>query len=203
MTQRRRPSMFAIVIGVMVVLGIVAIALTRQSEESGTDPSTAEVAVDGEPLPTFRNQPEDAAVGRTVPELNGVDLAGAPLAITDDGRPKAIAFLAHWCPHCQREVTEMVAWLEANELPAGVDVYAVSTLVDRTRGNYPPRDWLDAEGWPFPTLVDDASNSAANAYGLAGTPFWVFVDAGGTVAVRLSGAIGAEVLTSVLTDLSR
>ncbi len=49
----------------------------------------------------------------------------------------------------------------------------------KQRPNFPPADWLQDEGWSGDVLVDDESMTAATAYGLAGYPFLVMLDADG------------------------
>lgn len=169
-------------LGVLVVL-FVGIAVVSRSGE----PAITEASVAGEALPQFANESPDPAVGQPAPELTGQTLDGEPITIDpDDGTPKAIVFLAHWCPHCQREVPVVQDWLEENGAPEGVELYAVATDIDRNRGNFPPQDWLEREGWQVPTLVD-GDDVARNAYGLRTYPYWVTIDGEGNVVQRWSG----------------
>ena len=78
----------------------------------------------------------------------------------------------------------------------------MSTSVDKTRDNYPPSAWLEREGWPYPTVVDNASQSAARAFGLRFFPTTVFVNSDGTVVLRVTGAIGVDNLLSVFSQMS-
>lgn len=187
--QRRRGVWIGVAVaGVLVIALLVALA----SGGGGVDFEQTAVVVTGEPLPSLPQTGTDPAVGMAAPGLEGRDLEGGPLEILPDGRPKVLAFLAHWCPHCQAEVPEIQAHLDDLGEPEDVDLYGVVTLTDRTRGNWPPDEWLTDEGWTIPTLVDDENNDAADAYGLAGTPFWVAVDAEGDVVARRSGEIGVD-----------
>lgn len=61
-------------------------------------------------------------------------------------------------------------------LADGVELVGVSTFHDPSRPNWPPDEWLQAEAFPGDVLVDH-DGTAAQAYGLQGTPMWVFVDA--------------------------
>ncbi len=169
-------------------------------------PAAVEVApvqIAGQPLGPIGESPDaDPAFGQPVPGLSGTAIDGSPLAWTPGDRPAAIVFLAHWCPACQAEVAELTDWLAAgNNLPDGVDLLSVVTLVDSDRDNYPPSQWLADEGWPFPVLVDSADNEVAIAYGQAGTPFWVFVFGDGTLALRGSGRVPAEGLAGLFDQL--
>jgi hypothetical protein len=61
---------------------------------------------------------------------------------------------------------------------------------------------MESEGWPFPTLVDDTSQSAGRAFGLRFFPTTVFVSSDGTVVLRVTGAIGVDNLLSVFSQMS-
>jgi thiol-disulfide isomerase/thioredoxin len=106
-----------------------------------------------------------------------------------------VVFLAHWCPHCQREVPRLVEWSESGDLPAGVDVVAVATATTPERDNFPPSAWLTEERWPFDVLLDDARSTAAFAYGLSAYPFFTLLDEQGRVLLRGSGDVDADSLT--------
>ena len=47
-------------------------------------------------------------------------------------KPLVVAFFAHWCPHCQREVDELTTWMVDNDLPANVD-FAADREIARCR----------------------------------------------------------------------
>lgn len=161
------------------------------------------VAVDGAALAPFGDG-ADAAVGRSMPALRGSTLAGASLAIpTDDGRAKVLIFLAHWCGHCQAEVPRVQAWIDAGSAPSNVDLYAISTSADAQRPNYPPAAWLARERWSVPTIADDGAGTLARAAGLGAFPFFVFVDADGTVARRTVGQLSISEIEAILGTLRR
>ena len=44
----------------------------------------------------------DPAIGEIAPDVTGTSFDGSPVTITADGTPRAIMFVAHWCPHCRR-----------------------------------------------------------------------------------------------------
>lgn len=179
------------ILGGVLGLGlIIAIAISAVSGGSDEEEAFGEVTVEGEALPTFGGDPAgDQAVGATAPTVTGVGFDGETVTIAPDGRPKVVAFMAHWCPHCQAEVPRVVDWLEAGNKPENVDFYGVSTLLQRVRGNWPPEQWLQGEGWDVPTIQDDRSNSASAAMGMAGTPYWLVLDGNNEVLFRISGEI--------------
>ena len=195
-----RPVILAVG-GALVVAAVIAVVATGGNNEDQQAPSAAGVTVTGEALPAFA-EGDDPAVGSPAPSLQGEDFAGNPVRIGEDGRPKAVVFLAHWCPHCQREVPLIQDWLDAQGPPEGVDLYSVATSIDPSQPNYPPDAWLEREGWSVPVLVDDSMDSAATAYGLTLFPYFVFIDAEGNVVARASGELTIEQLEDYLVQTS-
>lgn len=198
---KRRPVV-PIVLGVIVLLGIVAVVASRggsgdgdTNTNTGTGAEGTEateygpVTVAGDALPALPNSGTDPAVGKRLPEIRGQALDGSRLDILPDGTPKVIFLLAHWCPHCQREVPLVVDWIEQSGDPQGVGLYAVATSTSPQRPNYPPSAWLRRERWPVPTVADDEDSSVARAFGLTGFPFYVVTDGDGTVLARRSGEL--------------
>jgi cytochrome c biogenesis protein CcmG, thiol:disulfide interchange protein DsbE len=165
-------------------------------------PQNRPVRVGGEPLAVLAEGGADQAVGRPAPELRGASFDGTPVAVTRDGIPKALVFLAHWCPHCQEEVPVLVRWLGNGRLPPGVELYAVSTAVRPELPGYPPSAWLRQARWPAPVLADDPQGSAAAAFGLSGFPFFVLVDGEGRVAARASGEQSPRDLDRLLARIA-
>lgn len=177
------------VLGLGLIIAIAVSAVTGGTEE--TD-EFGEVTIEGEGLPTFGGDPaSDQAPGMTAPTVTGETFEGETISIEPDGTPKVVLFLAHWCPHCQAEVPRLAEWLEAGNKPDGVELYAISTLANRVRDEWPPSEWLESEGWDVPTMKDDESSSASSALGLAGTPYWLVLDGDNQVLFRMSGEITA------------
>jgi thiol-disulfide isomerase/thioredoxin len=190
----KRPPWLWVGLGVVVLaLAVVAVAGSRgpdpatKAEEAGLE-QIRPVQVSGPALPQFTGEGDDPAVGKTAPELRGASFDGTPVAITH-GRPTLVVFLAHWCPHCQREVPVITKHLRSHPMPEGVDLVAVATATSASQPNYPPSAWLEREGWKAPTLVDSSEGTAADAFGLRSFPYFVALDAGGKVVGRTSGEI--------------
>jgi cytochrome c biogenesis protein CcmG/thiol:disulfide interchange protein DsbE len=189
------------------IVGIIAIALgiavwsSRGSDTpvsngttgTGTGGSsvaeTQPVTVDGTALPTPPDSGADPAIGAKVPTLHGFAFDGSPLDITPGGRAKMVVFLAHWCPHCNREIPVLQSWAASGGVAADVDIIGVSTAVTAERDNYPPSLWLSGKQWTWPVLADSKASDAAKAYGVGGFPTFVIVGADGTVKVRSSGEL--------------
>ena len=147
-----------------------------------------EVVILGEPIPV------DSEIGYPAPSFKAQLNDGSELETIDpsDGTVRLIGFFAHWCPHCQREVPRVSKWLEENGVPAEIEILAISTAVREGTPNYPPSEWFTKERWPTNIFVDNEDNDLATAYGLAGFPYWVLVDATGTVIHRSSGELTEE-----------
>jgi thiol-disulfide isomerase/thioredoxin len=204
MTQPRRPNIVRFVLLGIALLAIAAVvvglAAGGDDDEAGvtTEPvESAAVEVDGDALAPFAKAGEDIARGVAAPTLTGETFGGASITIPGDG-PAIVVFLAHWCPHCQREVPVIVDWLAENGSPDGVAMYGVATEIDPSQPNYPPSAWLAREHWDVPTLVDDRESSAAVAYGLSAFPYFVVLDADGDVVTRTSGELTIEQLEQLV-----
>ncbi len=189
-------------VGAAVVVAFLIAFVASSSGPSVPDPDTpfGEVTVEGA-LPPYVGG-ADAAVGMAMPTASGTTLDGSPMTIEPTGAPQAIVFLAHWCGHCQAEVPEVQAWLDDTGGVDGVDLVSVATSIRPGGPNYSPHAWLGEEGWTPPTLWDDEDSSVLAAYGGSSFPYWVFVDADGTILTRASGALGADVLEQVLVSLA-
>jgi cytochrome c biogenesis protein CcmG, thiol:disulfide interchange protein DsbE len=179
---------------VAIVLALVLGALIGTGDNGGDTRTNAGVPSDA--LPELTDPGPDPAAGMTMPTLTGTTQDGEPMTFGPDGRAKIIVYLAHWCPHCQAEVPVVQDWVDAGNLPDSVDLLTVSTAIDERRPNYPPDEWLEREGWTAPVLVDD-DGSAAQASGLSAFPFFVAVDADGTVVGRASGQLTPTQLSQI------
>ena len=190
-------------VAVVIVIALVAaIAITSKSDSSGGSGagaagtvvpvpaiSVGEVTVTGTPVAQAVDGSADPAIGKPVPQVAGQQFDGTKLTIPAAGTPKIVMFVAHWCPHCQKEVPELSKHWAQVGLPSGVDLYAVATSTSESKPNFPPGKWLRNENWPVRTIADDTNGSAANAYGVTGFPYFVAVDAQGNVVLRMSGEI--------------
>ncbi len=199
----------AIVFGVVVALLVVAVVLTRAGERGGADQAkagasvaqTRAVTVSGAALSTLGSSGSDPAVGTVAPTVTGTTFDGRPVQVGGTGRPALVLFVAHWCPHCQREVPLLAPEL-GRITPPGVDFLAVSTSVRDGGNNYPPSAWLEKQEWPRPVLADDEDGSAAKAYGLSGFPYYVVLGGDGKVVARDSGEKTVAEVEALLREAS-
>ncbi|MET0145152.1 MAG: TlpA disulfide reductase family protein [Ilumatobacteraceae bacterium] len=162
---------------------------TSASGSSGPTSAYGIVTVEGAPLPRGE-APDDPSVGDTVPTLRGEDYAGASTAIVpgQDG-PLMIVVMAHWCPHCNNEVPKLIEWGASGAVPDGLQVVGVSTAASDEAPNFPPGEWLQDLGWDWPVIADDADQTAAQALGVTGYPFIMFVDATGDLMFRVAAEL--------------
>ena len=207
--SRQRWLLPAIGAIVVVIAAVGAIWLSGNQSDGGSSvvpsdlPSASVPAGGGAPvitgtsLPEFADANADPAVGSVIPTVT------SPTAsIALDGTPKVLMFLAHWCPHCQAEVPLVQDWVDGGHLPSDVDLISVSTAIDPSRPNYPPEDWLAREGWTAPVITDE-TGAVADAFGLSAFPYFVFVNADGTVAGRLTGELTTDQLETIIASLER
>jgi thiol-disulfide isomerase/thioredoxin len=191
-------------IGAAVVAVAAIIAIVSTSDEPASVPGlsqTQPVEVTGTALPTYESDTSDPAVGTVAPTLTGSAFDGSAIVVKP-GRPTLVIFLAHWCPHCRREVPVLTQWQKSGGVPDGVDVIGVATATDTSAPNYPPSKWLADEHFPFPVMADSDAFAAANAFGLSGYPYFVLLDSTGKVVQRASGEIDPTTLTPVLSSLA-
>ena len=206
-SQGSRFPVVPLAIGAVIVVLAVGLAIALAGESADDDGPASDlgvfgpVAVEGTPLPGFTATEGDPAAGQVAPTLTGVAPDGSPAEVGGAGEPTLIAFLAHWCPHCQAEVPVLVDLAEEGALD-GVRTVAVLTGTDEAAPNFPPADWLVDEGWAGDVLLDDEGATAASAYGLAGYPFLVVLDGEGQVVARTSGELPGEAVVA-LVDAAR
>ena len=196
-----------VIAAVIAIAAIVAISASSKKDSAavGSLQEFSEITVTGDVLPTFEEAANpDPAVGMLAPVLSGKGFTGNVVTTEATGTPTLLVFLAHWCPHCQREVPLLVEWEKSGTMPNGVDVIAVATGTDPANPNYPPSEWLARENFPatWPVMADSADKVGGNAFGLAGYPYFVLVGGDGKVLVRMSGEVPMDELTATILALT-
>ena len=125
---------------VIAIAAIVAISSSskKDSTAAGSVQEFSDVTVTGDVLPAFDSAAKpDPAVGMVAPTLTGKSFTGNVVTTESTGTPLLVLFVAHWCPHCQREVPLLVEWEKSGKMPAGIDVVTVATGTDPANPNYP------------------------------------------------------------------
>ena len=200
------------VIAAIVIAFVIAIVAGGSNDSASSDTTkipnsdgtvsageNQPVEVVGDVLEPLPESGDDSTIGLMAPTLNGYAFDGSNLSVTPgDGKPYMLVFLAHWCPHCNREIPRLIEWQASGAIPADLQIIGVSTAVASDRPNYPPSQWVVAKGWPWPVMVDSEAMDAAEAYGVSGYPFFALVGADGKVKVRGSGELEIDQLNQIV-----
>ena len=194
---------FIIAGAVVLVLGLaIAIGVTLSSEPVAAGLPEGEISVVGDSLPQYAGENDDnVALGLAAPTFSAPDQNSEIFQLEKNGNSKALLFLAHWCPHCQREVPVVQRFIDSNGVPPGIDVIAVATSIDRGRDNYPPQEWLQREGWSE-TQIYDLDREIGEAYGLNAFPYWVFLDKDLNVLARRTGNLPEDMVGALRIQLA-
>jgi len=193
------------VVGVGLLIALFAIIIVTSggdSDGSASAPEFGAVEAPSSALPPLSDAGGDPAVGLVGPTIRSERLEGTTTVDpAGDGQPTMLVFLAHWCSHCQAELPRLVDAAGEGTFD-DIRTVAVLTGTDPSRPNHPPSAWLEREGWTDEQLYDDANGSAAGAYGLTNFPYIVFLNADGTVALRLSGEQAPETIAAAVELIS-
>jgi cytochrome c biogenesis protein CcmG, thiol:disulfide interchange protein DsbE len=197
--------LFMLVVAAIIIAGLAGVAFLANGRPSAVaGEPTGTVTVDGEALSVMPPQTQvtdasnDPSYGVVAPTLTGTGFDDKEITIKADGRPKAVYFVAHWCPHCQAEVPLVQELIDEGQKPDNLDIYAVSTSVDATRGNYPPQVWLKTNvKFSSPVIRDDDVSHALVAFGGGGFPFVVYLDADNKVLARSAGEMGKDAIAAL------
>jgi cytochrome c biogenesis protein CcmG, thiol:disulfide interchange protein DsbE len=211
--KRSLPWMWIGLSAVVVLAGGIAVLSAGDDEEltvgstvpPGSTDETASTVAPGEslgevwpvtysgtPLEPLPSEGDDPAIGVTAPTMSGFSFDGTPVDIDPSKGPVMLVFLAHWCPHCNREVPELLDWKASGAVPPELQVIGVATAADPTAPNYPPSTWIKTVGWDWPVMADSEKQDASVAMGLSSYPFVVILDTDGKVLTRWAGEKGAE-----------
>lgn len=149
------------------------------------------VQIVGDALPQMPDAGADTGIGVKVPVVRGFNFHGDPVSldIAASGTPTMVVFLAHWCPHCNREIPRILELNNQGGIPAGLRVVGVATGSRDDQANWPPSEWLAEMGWKWEKLADTQNGDAFGAYGGTSFPTMVLVGPDGTVVNRFSGEV--------------
>lgn len=82
------------VLALALVIGLLPLVVACGETQGGSGVTDPEIS--GARLADFVRPTPDAAAGQPVPEVRGTSFDGTAVSITNDGRTKALVFLAHW-----------------------------------------------------------------------------------------------------------
>ena len=198
-----------IIVGV-VLLGAAAIAIGMSAGKGSGNPDNGTAAAEYQPVtvsnpalpPLGDGTTPDAAIGQQAPALQGANFAGNAVSIApgSNGSPTMLVFLAHWCPHCNREVPRLVQWNAEGSVPAGLRVVGITTASRNDQAYWPPSEWITNLKWPFEVMADSETGQAAAAYGVDGFPFIAIMNGQGKVVARHSGELELADLTAFVNN---
>ena len=83
------------VVALALVVGIVPLVAACGEDQDGGS-SVRDPEISGAKLAAYAQPVPDSAAGQPAPEVRGTSFDGTAVSITNDGRTKALIFLAHW-----------------------------------------------------------------------------------------------------------
>lgn len=177
----RRTLVVGVLVAVVVVVGIAAVALTRDQDAG---------------LPTGgMQQPGRGLVGEPLPDLTLDGFDGAPPVELAGyrGRPLVVNLWATWCAPC---VAEMPDFAElSGELGDAVAIVGVDTMDAPSSA----KAFVEELGIPY-DLVADPDARLFDAVGGYGMPTTLFVDAEGTIVQSQTGPYDLEGLRDAVRE---
>jgi peroxiredoxin len=136
-------------------------------------------------LPLIRPAPiKEPAVNDFAPDFTLPDLKGTPVRLSSfrGGKNVLLIFWSAYCPHCQKELPRIQAYLKARRFPyTAISVTRVVGVEDRAVTEGFVRD----EGIEFPVLVDGGQVLAK--YQVKGIPEWMILDPQGKIITIQTG----------------
>lgn len=122
-------------------------------------------------------------VGQAAPAITGPTLAGGSFDLAAlRGRWVVVNFFASWCPPCQQEQPELVAFAYAHRGPG--DAALVGVVFDDSAST--ARSFMRSTGASWPAVVDPGGQIALD-YGVRGPPETFIVSPRGTVVAHFDG----------------
>lgn len=213
-SKNRTPLIIGGVVVLVLVLAGLAVLLTGGDDDGGDSADLGPVPTfgddveqfrpvewTGDQLPEFVDAANDAAVGLAAPIVDGQSFDGQPVTLggSADG-PTLLVFLAHYCPHCNAEIPEILDAYGDGLFPDDLNIVGISTNASPEGPNFPPSEWIVDKGWLWPTMADDENATAMALYNGPAFPYMVLLDADGNVVARRTGELGAEGLGDWVTD---
>lgn len=179
-SRRRRHSARWIALVVLLVAGsFVAVLATR---------------------PSAVNQEADTPLlGKPAPVISGSTVGGGSFDLSSlRGRWVVVNFFASWCPPCQQEEPDLVAFAYQHRKPG--EAALVSVVYGDTASR--ARSFMAQAGATWPA-VEDPNGQIAIDYGVRGPPETFIVSPTGVVEVHLDGPVTDTGLDSWLTSAER
>ncbi len=130
------------------------------------------------------------------PNIEVTDLNGVPVSLSAmRGKVVMVEFWSSWCVECQREAP-VIADAYAKWRDKGVEFIGIA-IWDNEQST---RSFVERFRLTYPVAVHEGTLSAQ--YGVTGLPEKFFVDGDGRIVKRVIGALTAEDLDNLLTELT-
>ena len=115
------------------------------------------------------------------------------------GKTIFVNFWATWCPPCRKEMPHIQElYEEYNENQDDVVILGiVSPKLGREGSEEVIKEYLDGEGFTFPTLFDE-KGPMAKGYGINAFPSTLIIDKEGYIARYIPGAMSKEIMKSLI-----
>jgi cytochrome c biogenesis protein CcmG/thiol:disulfide interchange protein DsbE len=163
--RRRHTARWIAAVVALLGAGLVVVLATRP-------PATA----------TEVNSP---LVGRAAPALSGTTLGGQRFSLASlSGRWVFVNFFASWCPPCQQEQADLVAFAYHHSSPG--DAALVGVVFDDAASSAHAFLTQSGAGWP---ALTDPGGTIALAYGVRGPPETFLVSPTGIVVAHFDGPV--------------
>jgi cytochrome c biogenesis protein CcmG/thiol:disulfide interchange protein DsbE len=138
-------------------------------------------------------------VGQAAPAITGTTLGGGSFDLANmRGRWVVVNFFASWCPPCQQEQPELIAFAYAHRAPT--DAALVGVVFDDATST--ARGFMQSSGGSWPSVVDPGGKIALD-FGVRGPPETFFVAPDGTVVAHFDGPMTNAALDHWLARAKR
>lgn len=175
----RHPARW-IAIGILVIAGgLVAVLATRP--------------------PAAYTEVWTPLLGKPAPALQGPTVQGGQFDLASlRGKWVVLNFFASWCPPCQQEQPDLVAF--AYQHRHSDDVALVGVVFDDAATN--ARNFMSQAGATWPAVSDPTGRIALD-YAVRGPPETFLISPQGVVAVHIDGAVSIDALNGYLDKLQQ
>jgi len=133
--------------------------------------------------PQTATEVDTPLVGQTAPAIGGSTLGGGSFDLAAlRGRWVVVNFFASWCPPCQQEQPDLVAFAYAHRTPG--DAVLVGVVFDDSDST--ARAFMRSTGASWPAVFDPGGQIALD-YGVRGPPETFLVSPDGIVVAHFDG----------------
>jgi cytochrome c biogenesis protein CcmG, thiol:disulfide interchange protein DsbE len=140
-------------------------------------------------------------VGKEAPAFAGTDLAGHHVSLAQyRGRFVYLNFFASWCPPCQQEEQDLVAFDFQQQRRGAAGAALVSVVFNDSDAAAARFVGQWGAGWP---AVPDRDGAVANSYGVGSPPVTFLVDPHGVVVGAWDGPVTVDQLDHMLSEAQR